>query len=84
MKKLRIKLEACWRRIRRLGRRSSEWEAGTMGKGGVLQARRHRDGRVEIFAQRDYCEPLWVKTHRDHWHKFTPNAEVSDAKRSDH
>jgi len=48
-----------------------------MGKGGVLQARRHRDGRVEIFAPRDYSEPLWIETHKDHWHTFTPNSELS-------
>ena len=69
----------CWETdedLHVLVRRSSEWEAGTMGKGGCLQARRHKDGRVEIFAPRDYREPLWIETHRDHWHAFAPNDQV--------
>lgn len=63
-----------WRCLQRLVRN----EPWTYGKLKSLEARKHKDGQVEIFAPRSNPDhSLWIETHRDHWNTFTPNGELN-------
>ena len=59
----------------RLGGKKDPWVIGKLGR---LEARKHRDGRVEIFAPRSIpSHALWVEVHPDHWDGFTPDQQQS-------
>ena len=48
----------------------------TLGRLKNLKARRHKDGRVEIFAARSNPEhSLWLDAHKDHWPDFIPHGQ---------
>ncbi len=67
---------AIWRWLNRLVRNNEPW---TYGKLNNLEARKHKDGQVEIFAPRSHPDhSLWIETHRDHWNTFTPNAQLKN------
>lgn len=74
MKKLLLKpSNTVWRWIRCLVRRSDPWTYGTFKS---LKARKHRNGKMEIWSERTNPDhSLWFEAHHDHWDKFQANAK---------
>ena len=66
-------IRAAWRCVQRIVLRSDPW---TYGKYKSLKSRKHRDGQMEIWAERtNPNHSLWIEAHPDHWGEFQANNE---------
>ena len=74
-RKLTQPIRAVGRWIQCLVRRPDPW---TYGRYKSLKARKHRDGQMEIWAERNNPDhSLWIETHPIYWNKFQANLYYS-------
>lgn len=66
-----LSIRSVWRKLIVNNRFLCRFNPWTYGKCGSLKARKHINGKMEIWAPRSNPEhALWIETHPDHWHKF--------------